>query len=322
MESTLSQLLPLSEDSIDEMLLLSGANLFPFLLNSIFQENISNIFAVAIAVSNSDGDATAIVDIDINQVNNFTFEVDSFEEQVFLSSLFNSIFQSNFSDITSIAIALSLSGGNATSLVNITVNQENNIDIVFEGEEPIGLVTSLEFRQRPNQLQMETLLEGQIIERTNGRQNQPAPGSDLFEIFAVDSSDLLAPRRRQSFRDRTFFDQGEGIGITDGEDSTPATAKRIEKDEILGIAVENFAADRGILTVDRLASDNGASILVEAFAENELVDSQVFNLGQVASPQTLNFISDGLFDTLQISAADQDTSFTFRGLELPEAVTV
>lgn len=183
-------------------------------------------------------------------------------------------------------------------------------------------VTNLSVGQRLTRLEIEARENGVLVERVEGEQNRPAPDAGVFDLFAVDSAD--SNPNRSNLVDRTFFDQGEGIGIIDGDDSTPGLQTRIDGDEILGISSVGFVADEALIRVDRVTSEDGAEIRVEAFKDGALVDVGVFSLGS-ESPrdiQTVNFISNGLFDTLQISAADSDTQFTFRSLELPEAFVV
>lgn len=184
--------------------------------------------------------------------------------------------------------------------------------------------TVLTFRQRPARLEMEALENGNLIERVSGQQNGVVPGAGSFEIFAIDSADS---GNRSNFVDRTFFDRGEGIGITDGEDGNNSRKKRIDGDEKLVIKVDEFTAKTALVELARIQSSGGALIRVEAFDGNSLVDSEVFNLGILPPGGTLppsgtvslNFLSDAAFDTLHISAAGNNTQFTFRSLELLDA---
>jgi hypothetical protein len=147
------------------------------------------------------------------------------------------------------------------------------------------------------------------------------PNVDPFTIFALDSPDT---GRCAGFIDRTWLDQGEGIGIADGDDGNSSSRKRIDGDEILGLAVTGFQTRDALVNVDRIASSDGAQIRVAGFKGNTLVDEEIFDLGVVSSGviQTLTFNSTGFFDTLQISAADADTQFTFRSVELPTALAI
>jgi 5'-nucleotidase/UDP-sugar diphosphatase len=204
-----------------------------------------------------------------------------------------------------------------------TVDSNGNLDagesyVVFGSKSTVNL----DFGQRRNRLEIEALQDGVLIERVPGGQNQPAPDAGPFDIFAVDSADPEIPQR-SDFVDRTFLDQGEGIGITDGQDGNSALRKRIEGDEILGIEVDGFETTTASISVDRIASNDGAQIRVTALDGERVVDTEVFDVGIVPPTgiQVLDFVSDnGPFNTVQISAADSDTEFTFRRLALTNAV--
>ncbi|MBW4645033.1 MAG: hypothetical protein KME23_18930 [Goleter apudmare HA4340-LM2] len=116
--------------------------------------------------------------------------------------------------------------------------------------------------------------------------------------------------RRNRFSDRTWLDQGEGIG-----------KNPVDADDVLGIKVANFEAMDAIINIDHITSDHEAEILVKAFNDDTLVHSEVFTLDSVPLKeiQNLNLNSQGLFNTLYISAADEDTIFTFHSVELPTA---
>jgi hypothetical protein len=176
----------------------------------------------------------------------------------------------------------------------------------------------LSFRQQGNSKILEALEDGVVIAQATASQNNPIPSVGPFTITATDSSD------RRSFVDTTWFDQGEGIGIVDGDDATIAAKKRIEGDEILGINIGNYLAKDALINVDRIASVDGASVKVEAFRGGVSVDSEIFTLGSgvLSGDRTFDFDSASLFDTLKISAADSDTRFTFRGIDLPGAFAV
>jgi predicted extracellular nuclease len=179
----------------------------------------------------------------------------------------------------------------------------------------------LTFGQVLKQIEVEATQDGVSLGRVRGSQNGVVPNVDPFTIFALDSPDT---GRRAGFIDRTWLDQGEGIGIADGDDGNSSSRKGIDGDEILGLAVTGFQTRDALVNVDRIASSDGAQIRVAGFKGNTLVDEEIFDLGVVSSGviQTLTFNSTGFFDTLQISAADADTQFTFRSVELPTALAI
>ncbi|ELR98052.1 SGNH/GDSL hydrolase family protein [Gloeocapsa sp. PCC 73106] len=171
----------------------------------------------------------------------------------------------------------------------------------------------LSFGQRPNRLQMEAFIDEELVGRESGSQNGVVPSVDPFTIFAVDSQDSGS----NNFVDKTWFDQGEGIGIKDGDDGNSSKQKRIDGDEILGISVEGYYLDSVQLDLFKINSNDGATIRLEAINGNNLVDSKVFTLGsgQIQNPNSLVFNSSGSFDTLHISAADVDTNMFFKKAE-------
>ncbi len=178
----------------------------------------------------------------------------------------------------------------------------------------------LSFRQKPNTRTIQVIEDGTVIAEATVGQNQPVPNLGPFTISATNSADT---GRNAGFVDLTWFDQGEGTGIIDGNDNI-ASRKRIEGDEILGIGFVTYLAKDALINVDRIESLDGAAIKVEAFKAGISVDSEIFTLGSgpILGDRTFDFGSDSLFDTVKISAADSDTKFTFRGLDLPGAFAV
>ncbi|NJL82199.1 MAG: hypothetical protein HC890_03120 [Chloroflexaceae bacterium] len=170
--------------------------------------------------------------------------------------------------------------------------------------------------QLPGRLVVIATENGVEVDRAPVGQNGPVPEVGPFTLFAVDSDDLLRP----NFSDRTFFDRSVGIGVSDGDDSIQRDRKRIEGDEILGVAVTGFAANTAEIAIDRLFSNDGAQIRVTAFENGLEVDETIFNLGAAVGEEFLDFTSDFAFNELQIGAADGDTAFTFRNLTLLDAV--
>lgn len=177
-------------------------------------------------------------------------------------------------------------------------------------------MTDLFFGLKQSSLILQTFQAGVLVEQQRAEQNGIAPDVGRFRIFALDSAD----RTRPSFSDRTWVDRGEGIGIIDGDDATFSQRKRIEgnNDEALGIQVGGFTAKTAILALNRVSSQDGAQFRIKAFNAGLEVDSQVIAIPGNGN-QTLHFNSHNAFDEVQISAADDDTRFTFRSINLPEA---
>ena len=176
-------------------------------------------------------------------------------------------------------------------------------------------MTDLFFGLKQNSLTLQTLQDGVLIEKEKARQNGAAPDVGRFQIFAVDSADT---GRKANFVDRTWVDQGEGIGIRDGNDWSIGDKKRIDGDETLGIKVGGFQSKKADIKLERLISTDGAQIRVKAFKEGVEVDSQIIEVSGNGR-QTLNFSSLFSFDEIQISAADSDTKFAFRSINLIDA---
>ena len=180
--------------------------------------------------------------------------------------------------------------------------------------------TDLLFQIRRASLTMQAFQDGELLGQASGKQNGVAPNVAPFSIFAVDSKDT---GKKTAFIDRTWMDQGEGIGIVDGDDGNSSLKKRIDGDEILGIEVTGYLAKDALISVERLKSIDGASIKVATFNGDQLVTEQTFTFGSGSlGAQTLDFNGSGFFDTLQLSAADADTQFTFRSIELLNAFAV
>lgn len=181
--------------------------------------------------------------------------------------------------------------------------------------------TNLRFGQQLARLNIQVFQDGKLIGEERGKQNREAPSVAPFALFAIDSADS---GRNAAFVDRTWLDQGEGIGIADGDDGNSDSRKRIDGDEVLGIAVTGFKAKNAIVNLDRITYTDGAKVRIEAFNGASLVDYQEFNLGKVPERgiRAVSFSSSDYFDTLHIKAADSDTKFTFRTVELPEAFAV
>ena len=176
-------------------------------------------------------------------------------------------------------------------------------------------MTDLFFGLKQKSLTLQTFREGVLVEQQTGTQNLAAPNVGRFRIFAVDSADT---GRRSDFVDRTWLDRGEGIGIADGNDGSIGDRKRIAGDEILGIQVGGFQAKSAILMLNRVSAMNTAQFRIKAFRAGMEVDSQVITTSGDPN-QSIHFNSHNAFDEVQISAADDDTEFTFRSISLPEA---
>jgi len=180
----------------------------------------------------------------------------------------------------------------------------------------------LSFGQQPKKGNIQVLQDGNVVAQAAAAQNGIVPDVGPFKISAIDSADT---GRNANFVDRTFFDSGEGISIADGDDGNSfLNRKRIDGDEILGLSFENTFTTDALIKVDRISSTDGAAIRVEAFRAGTSVASEVFTLGSgtLSGANTLTFGSSTAFDSLQISAADADTMFTFRSVDLPGAFTV
>ncbi|MBE9050263.1 PKD domain-containing protein [Nostocales cyanobacterium LEGE 11386] len=177
------------------------------------------------------------------------------------------------------------------------------------------LPTYLEFSQELMTLKVRE--NGSVVEQIRGSQNQPVV--DAFariKVTAIDSQDIGHP-----LTDRTFHDNGEGIGIVDGEDGNTASKKRIDGDEILQLQIlpsENYnSALSAIVKVDKVKSiaheNNGGQVRIISWRNGVIVGGKTYTISQ--QTQELFFFSNQAFDQLQILAADDDTEFTFRAAE-------
>lgn len=179
----------------------------------------------------------------------------------------------------------------------------------------------LSFGQKTNKADIQVLQDGNVLAQSTASQNDIVPNVGRFRISAIDSLDT---GKAANFVDRTFFDQGEGIGIADGDDGNSNSRKRIDGDEILGISFEDTFTTDALIKVDRISSIDGAAIQIQAFRAGVSVATEIFTLGSgtLSGANTLTFGSATAFDSLQISAADADTQFTFRSVDLPGAFTL
>lgn len=168
--------------------------------------------------------------------------------------------------------------------------------------------------QRGEGLSLEAVQNGTVIGRVVGAQNGVAPNVGPFTIFAGDSAEQTTRPDYANFVDRTFLDQGEGIGIVDGDDANTNSnmRKRVEGDELLGVAITGYEAALAIIDVGGVQSADGANVRLTAYLGSVPVKDQFFFLGS-ASTSSLSFTTGTGFDTLHITPGDADTSFTVLG---------
>jgi hypothetical protein len=177
-------------------------------------------------------------------------------------------------------------------------------------------MTELFFGLKQNSLTVQSFQDGILLNEQRASQNGIAPDAGPFQIYAIDSADS---GRKADFVDRTWTDQGEGIGIADGDDGNGSDRKRIDGDEALGIKFGKFYSKTADLVLDRITSTDGAQVRVRAFRGGVEVDSQVIAISG-SGRQSVSFSSNALFDEIQISAGDADTKFTFRSINLADAI--
>lgn len=155
-----------------------------------------------------------------------------------------------------------------------------------------------------------------IVGQVQGSQNGQAPSVGPFFVFANNSFDPTDKPNYQDFVDRTFLDQGEGIGIIDGEDASNNSGlrKRIDGDEVLGIAITGYEAALAVFDVGNVSSPDGASIRLRAYTGSTLVKDQTFFLGS-SREASLSFPTYTNFNSIYLSPGDSNTSFTFLGAD-------
>ena len=184
------------------------------------------------------------------------------------------------------------------------------------------LPTYLKFSQRLMTLKIKE--NGTVVEQIRGTQNQPV--ADAFErikITAIDSQD-----NHRRLIDRTLHDNGEGIGIVDGEDGNTSRKKRIDRDEILQLEIQpndNYnSALSAVVKVDRIESiannTEGGRVKIVAYRNGVIVGGKTYTIAN--KTEELYFLSNQAFDQLQIQAADDDTKFTFRSASFETLHTV
>jgi hypothetical protein len=170
--------------------------------------------------------------------------------------------------------------------------------------------------QRGEGLALEAVQDDNVIQRVIGDQNGRAPSVGPFTIYAGDSAEQTTRPGYENFVDRTFLDQGEGIGITDGDDAATNSnmRKRIEGDEVLGFAITGYEAALAVFDVGNVQSADGANIRLTAYSNGAFVKDQIFSLGS-ATTASLSLAAGSAFDLLHLSPGDADTSFTFLGAD-------
>ena len=184
----------------------------------------------------------------------------------------------------------------------------------IEGDKPAPSIALRLFQD--NQLQLNLFEEGVLVEQVKGKQNQAVPNAlERLDMTALDSAD------RRVLEDRTFMDQGEGIGISDGDDGNSALNKRIDGDEVLKIAMnvtEDYnSATQAVVGVDRVdiisSSAGSKAIKLTALKGDRVVGAKTYTVN--TRKAQLEFSSNSLFDKLHLQAGNQDTKFTFRSVE-------
>ncbi|MBK1656919.1 hypothetical protein [Paracraurococcus ruber] len=153
--------------------------------------------------------------------------------------------------------------------------------------------------------------------------------TSLVRFGVVNSCDA-GTGRWATYTDRFFVDQGEGIGVRDGQDEARNSAdrKRLDSDErmFVGLGAQDDLIREGKLVLDRVASLDGSTAKVTLHAydtnaegEQVIVASKTFDLGLVNGRVVLDFTAADfgwkVFDGIQIQAGDNDTRFTFRSVD-------
>ncbi|MEL6461678.1 MAG: hypothetical protein AAFQ91_26185, partial [Cyanobacteria bacterium J06621_15] len=154
-----------------------------------------------------------------------------------------------------------------------------------------------------------------LVNQTIAKQNQALQNVfERIEITAVDSED-----GKWQKIDHTRVDQGEGIGIADGDDGNSGRRKRIDGDEALQLKIlanDNYSTATGaILGLDRVQSNgsNGGVVKVVAMRGDMVVDEKLFDVD--TRKGEVRFSSDVAFDALRLMSGDEDTKFTFKYLD-------
>ena len=183
--------------------------------------------------------------------------------------------------------------------------------IDFETVKVTNPETQLTFYQ--DGLTSKVFVDGYLVEEYNRSQNQTIISNmERLTVTAIDSDDNKV--------DQTYLDRGEGLGIRDGDDGNSSLKKRIDRDEVLSIALNSnteFAtATSAVVSLDRIQQINGNShggtIKLVALSENSIIKEEVFTLTNIKDKITFN--SEVMFDELRIMAGDNDTKFTFRSV--------
>ncbi|WP_342596956.1 peroxidase family protein [Cyanobacterium aponinum UTEX 3222] len=211
---------------------------------------------------------------------------------------------------------LKLSAGDEdTKFTFRSVSLEVSQQVLDAPDNPPPQFTHLRYAQ--DQLNLLVFEDGVLVEQSRGGQNQSLPELERIKVLAIDSDD-----NNRILADKTFLDRGEGIGIKDGDDGNSSLKKRIDGDEKLLVQFQETSlyqdAQQAFIEVNKVKSIssgvNGGKIKIEAVKEGEIVDSIIYELDSLKSQ--LNFQSTQPFDSLYLSAGDNDTKFTFRLLDL------
>ncbi|MGB3654038.1 MAG: FG-GAP-like repeat-containing protein [Rivularia sp. (in: cyanobacteria)] len=185
-----------------------------------------------------------------------------------------------------------------------------------------GDITELKFVQDKSKLKV--FENGDLVEEVQAKQNQPIPFTiERVQIAALNSNDLPSVEN-----DRTYHDNGQGIGITDGNDGNNRSVKnKIDGDEIFQIKIQPtdnynsaFSATVGVDQVGAIANkSDGGKVKIVAMRGATVVGEEIFNINN--KKEQLTFSSDTAFDRLHLMAGDDNTKFTFRSTEFQAVVT-
>ena len=183
-----------------------------------------------------------------------------------------------------------------------------------------GNITELKFVQDKSKLKV--FENGDLVEEVRAKQNQPIPFTiERVQIAALNSNDLPSVEN-----DRTYHDNGGGIGIRDGSDGNRGKNK-IEGDEILQIKIQPtdnynsaFSATVGVDKVEAIANKSaGGKVKIIAMRGAIKVGEQIYNIAN--KKEQLTFTNDTAFDRLHLMAGDDNTKFTFRSTQFQAVVT-
>ncbi len=200
------------------------------------------------------------------------------------------------------------SGNFSLKSIEVTVVDPDAVGSISIGQ--VGNKNQLQMKNSFTEGKDETIYVGQnrsIEQSLNKIDKNTVESQDemAIAITALDSSDS---GKHADKNDRTWWDQGEGLGIADGNDGNSIARKGIDGDEMMEISLNGYLATSASLDLAKFFNlDSGAEIHIAFVLNGKIVDADsVFasSIGSLGShTPEVSFTSSSFFDSILISTA-------------------